>query len=286
MLRVTQRQTAFYHLLLVLSSLLLGSCAYKTVPQTANGQSIESLGFNAIPVHPIFKAYLRIRPSDDALRARTLTIYIEGDGANWLFKTIPPRNPTPDQSLVVALAASDPNPYVLYLARPCQFIDVQTIKECDESLWTDGRFSTQVITLFNQAIDVILRPMPPLRLNLVGHSGGGTLATLVAAQRSDVNCLVTMASPLDITAWARALLIAPLTRSQNPAKPNANLQQIRQTHFLGEDDRIVTKESIGEYRNFPRDAQFMTISGFDHRRYWVEQWPLLQTKSCLHQPGG
>ena len=282
MLRVTQCQTAFYHLLLVLSSLLLGSCAYKTVPQTANGQSIESLGFNAIPVHPIFKAYLRIRPSDDALRARTLTIYIEGDGANWLFKTIPPRNPTPDQSLVVALAALDPNPYILYLARPCQFIDVQTIKECDESLWTDGRFSTQVITLFNQAIDEIVRPMPPLRLNLVGHSGGGTLATLIAAQRSDVNCLVTLASPLDLSAWTQALAIAPLLKSKNPAEPNANLKQIRQTHYLGENDRIVTKESIGRYRNFPPQTEFITIAGFDHRKFWVEHWPMLQQQSCLN----
>ena len=277
-----QRQTAFYHFLLVLSSLLLGSCAHKTVPQTANGHSIESLGFNAIPVHPIFKAYLRIRPSDDALRARTLTIYIEGDGASWLFKTIPPRNPTPDQSLVVAMAASDPNPYVLYLARPCQFIDLGIVKECDESLWTDGRFSAQVITLFNQAIDEIVRSMPPLRLNLVGHSGGGTLATLIAAQRSDVNCLVTMASPLDITAWARALLIAPLTRSQNPAEPNANLKQIRQTHYLGENDRIVTKESIGRYRNFPPQTEFITIAGFDHRKFWLEHWPMLQQQSCLN----
>ena len=279
---MTQCQTAFYHLLLVLSSLLLGSCAYKTVPQTANGQSIESLGFNAIPVHPIFKAYLRIRPSDDALRARTLTIYIEGDGASWLFKTIPPRNPTPDQSLVVALAALDPDPYVLYLARPCQFIDVQTIKECDESLWTDGRFSSQVIAMSNQAIDRALRNVPTVRLNLVGHSGGGTLATLIAAQRRDVNCLVTMASPLDITAWARALLIAPLTRSQNPAEPNANLKQIRQTHYLGENDRIVTKESIGRYRNFPPQTEFITISGFDHRKFWVEHWPMLQQQSCLN----
>jgi hypothetical protein len=280
-LRVKQCQTALYCLLLVLSSLLLGSCAFKTVPQTANGQTIESLGFNAISVHPVFKAYLRLRPSNDAVMARTLSIYIEGDGASWLFKTIPPRNPTPDKSLVVAMAASDPNPYVLYLARPCQFIDLRIVKECDESLWTDGRFSAQVITLFNQAIDEILRSMPPLRLHLVGHSGGGTLATLIAAQRSDVNCLVTLASPLDISAWTQALAIAPLLKSQNPAKPNANLKQIRQTHFFGERDTIVTTESIGHYRNFPPQTAFITISGFDHQKFWVEHWPMLQKQSCL-----
>ena len=270
----------------VFAALLFVACTLKTTPHTPHGQTLESLGFREIPVHPTLKAYLRERPSKDpATLASTMTIYIEGDGAGWFFRTIPPRNPTPHQSLVAAMAAEDQNQLVMYLARPCQFIDVQTIKECDESMWTDGRFSTQVIQLSNQAIDRALLNIPTVRLNLVGHSGGGTLATLIAAQRSDVNCLVTMASPLDITAWARALLIAPLTRSQNPAKPNANLQQIRQTHFLGENDRIVTKESIGEYRNFPRDAEFMTISGFDHQRYWVDQWPLLQTKSCLRHPG-
>lgn len=276
-----------YPLGVVFAALLCVACTLKTAPHTPSGQALETLGFREIPTHPTLKAYLRERPSQDlATRANTMTIYIEGDGASWLFKTIPPRNPTPSQSLVAAMAAEDQNQFVMYLARPCQFIAVQTLKECDESMWTDGRFSTQVIAMSNQAIDRALLNVPAVRLNLVGHSGGGTLAALIAAQRSDVNCLVTMASPLDITAWARALLIAPLTRSQNPAKPNANLQQIRQTHYLGEDDRIVTKESIGEYRNFPRDAQFMTISGFDHRRYWLEQWPLLQTKSCLHQPGG
>ena len=156
------------------------------------------------------------------------------------------------------------------------------IKECDESLWTDGRFSSQVIAMSNQAIDRALQNVPTVRLNLVGHSGGGTLATLVAAQRRDVNCLVTMASPLDTTAWARALLIAPLTRSQNPAEPNANLKQIRQTHYLGENDRIVTKESIGRYRNFPPQTEFITIAGFDHQKFWVEYWPMLQQQSCLN----
>ena len=281
MLRVKQCQTALYHLLLVLSSLLLVSCAFKTVPHTAKGQSIESLGFNAIPVHPLFKAYLRVRPSNDAVMAKTLTIYIEGDGASWLFKTIPPRNPTPDKSLVVAMASSDSNQYVLYLARPCQFIDLGIVKECDKSIWTDGRFGDQVITLLNQGIDEVLRLMPPLKLNLVGHSGGGTLATLIAAQRSDVNCLVTLASPLDISAWTNALAIAPLLKSKNPAEPNANLKQIRQTHYLGENDRIVTKESIGRYRNFPPQTEFITVSGFDHQKFWLEHWPMLQRQSCL-----
>jgi alpha-beta hydrolase superfamily lysophospholipase len=148
-------------------------------------------------------------------------------------------------------------------------------------MWTDGRFSAQVIALLNQGIDEILRSMPSLRLHLVGHSGGGTLATLIAAQRSDVNCLVTLASPLDISAWTQALAIAPLLKSQNPVEPNENLKQIRQTHFFGERDTIVTPESIGRYQNFPPQTDFITISGFDHQKFWVEHWPMLQQQSCL-----
>ncbi len=281
MQRVKQFQNVLYCVTLVLSLFFLGSCTLPAVPQASNGQSIESFGFNAISVHPVFKSYLRVRPGHDDLKTRMLTIYIEGDGASWFFRSIPPSNPTPYRSLVVAMAASDQSEYVLYLARPCQFIDLKTVRECDESLWTDGRFSTQVITLFNQAIDEILRSTPALKINLIGHSGGGTLATLIAAQRSDVNCLVTLASPLDLSAWTQALAIASLLKSKNPADPNANLKQIRQTHFFGERDAVVSMESIGRYQNFPPHTDFIMISGFDHQKFWVEHWPTLQRQSCL-----
>ena len=275
-------QTTYRYLFAVLYSLFLVSCALKTTPYTPSGQSIESFGFNAIQVHPILKAYLRIRSSNDhEITAKDLTIYIEGDGANWLFKSIPPSNPTPHQSLVAAIAAADQSQYVMYIARPCQFIDLSILKECDAVMWTDGRFSAHVIQIFNQAIDRALFQIPSLKINLVGQSGGGTLAILVASQRSDVSCLVTLASPLDISAWTRALSIAPLLKSMNPAVPNMSLKQINQTHFLGKNDIIVPLDSIGQYRNFPENTEFITISGFDHRRYWVDQWPLLQKKSCL-----
>jgi hypothetical protein len=267
----------------LIACLQLLSCASViTTPRTQSGQAIDDFGFIAIKSDAPIQAYLKMRVSKTQVgRESDLTIYIEGDGAHWLLQMAPPPNPTPRKSLVVSLATQDQSPFILYLARPCQYIDIAQFKDCDPSLWTDGRFSPTAIQLANDVIDKVLLDLPKVRLNLVGHSGGGTLATLLAAKRSDVHCLVTLASPLDIAAWTRSLALGPLHLSKNPADPNIRLANIRQTHFFGENDSIVKKESIGNYRNFSDNADFIVISGFDHTKAWAKEWPMLQKKSCL-----
>ena len=267
----------------LIACLQLLSCASViTTPRTQGGQAIDDFGFIAIHSSVPIQAYLKMRVSKTQVgRESDLTIYIEGDGAHWLLQMAPPPNPTPRKSLVVSLATQDQSPFILYLARPCQYIDIAQFKDCDPSLWTDGRFSPTAIQLANDVIDKVLLDLPKVRLNLVGHSGGGTLATLLAAKRSDVRCLVTLAAPLDIAAWTQSVSVGPLRLSNNPADPNIQLKNTRQTHFFGENDAIVKKESIGNYRNFSNNADFIVISGFDHTKAWADQWPMLQKKSCL-----
>ena len=218
----------------------LVSCASTTVPQNHRGQSIHDFGFIAINPNEIVQVYLKKQsvPSQ-AGGELALTIYIEGDGANWVLQMVPPRNPTPRRSIVASLATQDRSPFIMYLARPCQFIDISQNKGCDPSMWADKRFSSHVIQLSNDAIDKVLRDLPAVQLNLVGHSGGGTLATLIASTRNDVRCLVTLASPLDISTWARSLSVAPLLLSKNPADPNVQLKNIRQTHFFVKTIRLL-----------------------------------------------
>ena len=261
---------------------MLSCASVTTTPRTQSGQAIEDFGFIAIQSDAPIQAYLKMRVSKTQVgRESELTIYFEGDGAHWLFQMAPPPNPTPPKSLVVSLATQDQGPFTLYLARPCQYIDIAQFKDCDPSLWAEGRFSPAVIQYANDVIDKVLLDLPKVRLNLVGHSGGGTLATLLAAKRSDVRCLVTLASPLDIAAWTRSVAVGPLRLSKNPADPNIRLANIRQTHFFGENDAIVKKESIGNYRNFSDKTDFIVISGFDHTKAWAKAWPMLQKKSCL-----
>ena len=267
----------------LIACLQLLSCASViTTPRSQDGQAIDDFGFIAIKSDAPIQAYLKMRVSKTQVgRESDLTIYIEGDGAHWLLQMAPPPNPTPRKSLVVSLATQDQSPFILYLARPCQYIDIAQFKDCDPSVWTEGRFSSAVIQLANDVIDKVLLDLPKVRLNLVGHSGGGTLATLLAAKRSDVRCLVTLAAPLDIAAWTQSVSVGPLRLSKNPADPNIQLKNTRQTHFFGENDSIVKKESIGNYRNFSDKADFIVVSGFNHTKAWAEQWPILQKKSCL-----
>ncbi|MBJ7504088.1 MAG: hypothetical protein JHC68_08460, partial [Polynucleobacter sp.] len=72
----------------VLACLLhLVSCASTTVPQNHRGQSIHDFGFIAINPNEIVQVYLKQQsvPSQ-AGGELALTIYIEGDGANWVLQ--------------------------------------------------------------------------------------------------------------------------------------------------------------------------------------------------------
>lgn len=224
-----------------------------------------------------------------------VTIYIEGDGAAWHSRQIPPSDPTPKNPIAAYLAQADPHFFVAYLGRPCMYLQAEQLKQCSAELWSDARFGSDALALSNQAIDDLIAYIKerglldsPKRysLNLVGYSGGGVLAALVAAQRADVACLVTLASPLDIEVWAKLQKVAPLAKSFNPAYPDAKLSQVRQMHWFGAQDRVVPPQAIGRYRNWnplvERDQVIQILPNFNHRNYWIRDWPTLKDKSCLN----
>jgi pimeloyl-ACP methyl ester carboxylesterase len=224
-----------------------------------------------------------------------LTIYIEGDGAAWYSRQIPPSDPTPKNPIAAYLALADPHFFVAYLARPCMYLQSEQLKQCSAELWSDARFGIEALALSNQAIDDLIAHIKErglldsprqYSLNLVGYSGGGVLAALMAAQRRDVACLVTLASPLDIEVWAKLQKVAPLAKSFNPAYPDANLSQIRQMHWFGAEDRVVPPQAIGRYRNWnpsiEREQVIQILPNFNHRNYWIQDWPSLKDKSCLN----
>ncbi|MEI7432050.1 MAG: hypothetical protein WCL27_16505, partial [Betaproteobacteria bacterium] len=84
-----------------------------------------------------------------------LTVYIEGDGAAWITPYHPPRDPTPSQPVALALAASDSSDAVVYLGRPCQYLDEPLLAKCSASWWTNQRFAPEVISAYEQALDLL-----------------------------------------------------------------------------------------------------------------------------------
>lgn len=220
----------------------------------------------------LLRAYLpdRPTPSDE------LTIYLEGDGLAWINSTQPAADPTPRDPLALRLAIAQPGGPVAYLARPCQHVGADTA-DCRQSYWTDGRFAPEVVAATNHAIERIKRDFSARRLTLVGYSGGGAVAALVAARRHDVVRLVTVAGNLDHQAWSRQHRLTPLAASLNPANVAGSLKHVAHWHLVGGRDTNITPEQTRSFLargGLPQSAM-QVVEHFDHRCCWVEAWPRL-----------
>ena len=170
-----------------------------------------------------------------------LTVVIEGDGNAHDRKGQPSADPTPRDPLGFRIAQAWPQGPVAWLGRPCQYVKDPA---CTPSDWTTGRYSQSAVAASSLAIDDLKRRSRATRLRLVGWSGGGTMAALVAAQRTDVAVLVTLAAPLDLAAWADWHGASPLSGSLDPATVTLPAE-VNQVHVLGRFDQVVPP-ALGE----------------------------------------
>lgn len=207
--------------------------------------------------------------------ASTLTVYLEGDGLAWITRSRPSTDPTPIQPIGLRLALADPDPQSVYLARPCQYV---MGSECRPEYWLEKRFSPEIIEATGAALDALKVRYNAATLLLVGYSGGGAVATLLAAERDDVKALVTVAGNLDHEFWTRLHQISPLSGSLNPSDSAAALVHTPQWHFVGASDAIVPPEVANAYvRQLPDTtlANLITKPAYDHRCCWEGSWPAL-----------
>lgn len=211
-----------------------------------------------------------------------LTVYIEGDGYAWVTPSRPSTDPTPKDPIALRLAAADPAANAGWLARPCQYTGGAGARGCNELFWTEGRYAEDVVAATAQAIDRMKAEAGAARLRLVGYSGGGAIAALVAARRRDVDLLVTVAGMLDGEAWARSEGLTPLWRSLDPARATTALAGIRQIHFIGADDRDIpasVARAFAERFGAGHAPPVVEVAGQDHRCCWTAIWPSLLARA-------
>lgn len=204
-----------------------------------------------------------------------LTVYIEGDGLAWINGSTPSSDPTPREPLALRLALAQPAGNAAYLGRPCQYVDAQR-SACPERYWTEARFAPEVVSASSKAVDVLKERFGATRLTLVGYSGGGAVAALLAARRDDVESLITVAGNLDHRAWTTQLRLTPLSGSLNPADETGMLHGVRQMHLVGSKDPVIPASLVSAFAaRFP-PAQRPTVRlvpDFDHRCCWEREWP-------------
>lgn len=223
------------------------------------------------------RAYQRL-DSDGAV----MTVYMEGDGYAWVSASRPSTDPTPKDPIALRLAARDGGGNVAWLARPCQYTGGRDARGCTETFWTEGRFAEAVVAATNAAIDRLKAESGASAVRLIGYSGGGGLVVLVAARRSDVELLVTVAGLLDIAAWTRSEGLSPLWRSLEPGETTAALSHIRQIHFVGAADRDVPPTVANAFAaRFPAGHRpaVVALPGYDHRCCWGDSWPGLLARA-------
>jgi pimeloyl-ACP methyl ester carboxylesterase len=211
-------------------------------------------------------------PADD------VHVYIEGDGYAWATLTDPSDDPTPLNPLALRLAATDDAPNVLYLARPCQFRPAGTRDSCETSFWTERRFAETVVASLDDAIDRALPPSPRRRLTLIGYSGGGGIAVLLAARRTDVAAVVSVAGNIAHGVWTTHHKVSPLRGSLDPIDSAVLLATVPQLHLVGVNDRIVPRLIADTFaRRSPANGCIRVVSIADatHDKGWLENWPAL-----------
>lgn len=164
-----------------------------------------------------------------------LSIFIEGDGRAWATGSQPSLDPSPRQTDMARLAM-DPDHAGAYVARPCQFV---RSRACVSEVWTDARFSQNVIEAFNDVIDQLKNRYHASSIELIGYSGGAAVALLIAEGRDDIAQIQTIAGNVDPHGWVALHGLSPLKGSLDPLANSLPLKQIAQRHFIGTTDTVV-----------------------------------------------
>ncbi len=200
-------------------------------------------------------------------------IYIAGDGQAVIpvidkYNTGYKLNVTPKNPVALHLATKDKADNVAYIARPCQYTGMTDGSICDPELWISGQYSPQVLNAINAAINDVKSRYGITTINLIGYSGGATLAAILSAQRTDVLSLRTVNGKLDLNALS-------------PALPS--LRNMPQHHFVGQHDEIVGTRELATYQAALGDlrcSKTTILHEATHDKGFVNPWPeLLKDKA-------
>jgi dienelactone hydrolase len=206
-----------------------------------------------------------------------IRIYIEGDGSAWVSVNEPSLDPTPRRPTGLELAASDPAPNVVYIARPCQFTTTSTNRNCGVPYWTGKRFAPEVIDSMNKAVDHFAKRIPGQSVELVGFSGGGAVAVMVAAHRHDVASLRTVAGNLDDEYVNQLHSVSSMPESENAIDFAREIGTVPQIHFSGAADTVVPPSVGQRFVDAVGSScgRLIVVPDVAHNDGWTHIWPTL-----------
>ena len=248
------------------SLLFLNACA---TPTRQNEKYAAAHGFKQLDVqgtdfsHTVFL--------NRKTKGKIWHVYIEGDGKPWIDQRFVAQDPTTLKPLMLRLMTQDQAP-AIYLGRPC-YHGKNKSEYCNPLHWTHERYSEQIVSSMAAALKKLIAIHHIQKLILIGHSGGGTLAMLLAEKIPETKILVTLAGNLDIVAWADQHGYSRLQGSLNPAFRESLPTNILQYHYLGRRDQNIKTSMITPVINKQETAGLFLIDSYGHYCCWEEDWP-------------
>lgn len=260
-------------LALILALSALGGCqsySYQTLLKQ------NALHTEILPSEPFKHRLLKTSPFPLKTNAAPLHIYIEGDGAPWISRFIIAPDPTPKWSLMLAAMRRDTTPSV-YLGRPCYYhVEDQN---CAAKYWTMQRYSEDVVNSMLKAVEQLASKHE--NVWLIGHSGGGTLATLIGRRLSQPVNVLTIAANLDHRAWTAHHYYSPLVGSLNVAKDSTRNPNMKEMHWFGSKDKNV----VPQWWTFFYCQQARVecrLNRAKHSSGWLDQWPRILNEAEMY----
>jgi hypothetical protein len=254
--------------LICMIALLLSSCG---TPAVRPDLLADALGLERIELRGTLFVHTAYRVTLERSTGTRLWVFIDGDGRPWVNGgREPASDPTTRHPLALQLAAKTMAP-ALYLGRPC-YDRAPTDEACTSTWWTDARYSDAVVASMVAALRSYQSQNGFERIVLVGYSGGGTLAVLMAPRLPNLDGVVTIAANLDVSAWAEHHHYLPLLNSLNPADRVGALR-VPEIHLMGERDTTVPPITTQRYFEAHPAALMWTYAQFDHLCCWQREWP-------------
>ncbi len=234
---------------------------------------IENKIFTQVDIKTSTFSLFSLQNNQIDCKDKNLKVYIEGDGLSWITRNIISENPTPINASAIKLMNQDNDKCKVYLARPCQFI---TSNQCDKKYWTSHRFSSEVLKSYEEALYYLKNKYENKSFTLIGYSGGGAIAALLASKTNDIKMLITVAGNLDTDKWTSLHKITKLDGSLNPSFYVDKLENIEQYHLIGKDDEIIPKEVFLSYLSkfSKKDKINYRFFNTDHNCCWEEAYKI------------
>lgn len=216
-------------------------------------------------------------------------VYIEGDGEPTYLNRDVTKDSTPENPVGLHLASRDNAENLGYISRPCMYLESPDAEKCDPKYWSARRYSPEVIAAFSAALDNMKALYDITEFNLIGYDGGANVVAALAAQRSDIASIRTVAGNLNTdVVYAKTGQVLDQD-SVTAFKLAPQLAKTPQHHFIGIGDEV-TPPSV--YHSFRQEmgpsecVHYTVVQDADHERGWVEKWPELleATTQCETPP--